>query len=509
MRNKRRRTADDGRGQWLPFFFSAHWRVCACALGSALVYLVVLVRAYPLLAHYAVPLLDMGKIANYQPAFALAFVISFALLFAFYLAAYRATRDLASPREVVFILGCALALCLILIWVYPIGANDIYDYVFRAREWAVYDYNPHTVTPAQVSGDAWYPYVVWTWAASSYGPVWTDISFALYQLAGDDLLRNLFAFKLLPTVCIVASAIIIYDLLRARGDQNAIAGVLLFAWNPLLLFESVVNAHNDIVMMTCVLAALWLYTRKHFTLALVACVCAALVKVAAVVAWPVLFVACAKKVGAGRRLTPIQIRFIVKALLTCVVVVIALYIPFWRGLETLSGIALQNERFTTSLAAVVKLALEAHVGTASAQTWTRDLFALVFVCVFVFLLSRTPSDERALHAHLLNVFVWLLMIGTLWFQPWYVVWLIALMPLASARQQRIAVVWAMSALGLYILFDFAWVWYADWLNTANELAINLVAVLLWLAPLAAIQLWHMQRPSFNRVISRPEEKTQR
>src|SRR5439155_10826140 len=230
----------------------------------------VLVYPYPLLRLYDVPLLDLGKLANYQPVAAGAFVIAYALVFVLYLSAYRAARQMDGVRDLWLVLGCTLVLCGILLWVYPLGANDMYDYIFRAREWVVYDYNPLVVRPDQLSADLWYPFVVWTWAASPYGPLWTYVSYALYRLAGDDWLRNLVAFKSLAVLCIVVCSSFIYALVRTRGKGMAVAVVLLFAWNPLLLFESVVNGHNDVLMMTGVLGALWLYARRRFTLALVA-----------------------------------------------------------------------------------------------------------------------------------------------------------------------------------------------------------------------------------------------
>ena len=483
-------------------------RVAGCALGSALIYLLFLVYPYPLLRLYDVPLLDLGKLANYQPVAAGAFVIAYALVFVLYLSAYRAARQMDGVRDLWLVLGCTLVLCGILLWVYPLGANDMYDYIFRAREWVVYDYNPLVVRPDQLSADLWYPFVVWTWAASPYGPLWTYVSYALYRLAGDDWLRNLVAFKSLAVLSIVVCSSFIYALVRTRGKRTAVAVVLLFAWNPLLLFESVVNGHNDVLMMTGVLGALWLYARRRFTLALVAGVLAALVKVSALVVVPVLFVACVRAMresgkGAGQAGAETTARqpqyssrgfarvftFGVSTVTLCLAISAVLYAPLWQGLETLGGLALHNERFTTSAAAIVKLALEASVGTAAAETWTRVLFVGLFVLAYVVMLRRTPTGEAALLEHLFNIFALLLIVGTLWFQPWYVVWIVALAPLAHARQRALAIAWSLGALSLYVLFDFVWVWYADLLNSGNELVVNVVATALWLGPVLGVLAW--------------------
>ncbi|TMC52760.1 MAG: hypothetical protein E6J26_09055 [Chloroflexi bacterium] len=154
---------------------------------------------------------------------------------------------------------------------------------------------------------------------------------------------------------------------------------------------------------------------------------------------------------------------------------------------------MHNERFTTSAAAIVKLALEASVGTAAAETWTRVLFVGLFALAYVVMLRRTPTGEAALLEHLFNIFALLLIVGTLWFQPWYVVWIVALAPLAHARQRALAFAWSLGALSLYVLFDFVWVWYAELLNSGNELVVNVAATALWLGPVLGVLAWSRWR----------------
>lgn len=463
------------------------------AFVSIICYWCFLILPYPLVTLYHIPLLDLGKIANYSPIYLAAFVVGYALICGAYIAAYRASAQLADARSMLLVLGAALLFGIILIWVYPIGAADIYDYLFRARLWSVYDYNPHTVAPIQASDDPWYAYVVWVWFASPYGPLWTYLSFALAQLGGNSLLLNLLFFKLLPILCSLISAWFIDDLLRARDMGSTLRGVLLFAWNPLLLFESVVNGHNDIVMMTFVLGALWLYHRRRFTLAVTACLLAALIKIAALVALPVVFVAAMKNIRAGTRPAPTPWRFALATLAVCAAVTILFYVPFWQGLSTLDGLWALNNRFTASLAAIMKLSLESFWGASAAEALTRNFFGLMFLVLYVYLLFTAPTDEHTLHYHLFKVFALFLLLPTLWFQPWYIVWVVALAPLADVHAQRMTIVWSAGALSTYLIFNFLWVWYPDFFGAYNQLVVNIAVVLAWLGPLG---LLHLHRARF-------------
>jgi hypothetical protein len=160
-------------------------------------------------------------------------------------------------------------------------------------------------------------------------------------------------------------------------------------------------------------------------------------------------------------------------------------------------LALDN-RFTASPAAVVKLALEISIGREWAEGLARTVFTALLLGAFLILLRRAERGSEPVTQTLMAANVLLLMLGTLWFQPWYLVWLLALAPLAGERWQPAAVLSSAGALGLYLLFDFGWYWLPDFFNGANGLVLNLAAVTLWLAPpglwLIAQRVWPAQTP---------------
>jgi len=457
------------------------------------VYAVMLVVPYPLLRWYDVPLLDLGKLAGYGLLHAIALACGYAVVFACYLEGSRLANRLSGRPAVIAVIGAGILFSLILIWVYPVGATDIYDYIFRARLWGLHDYNPLTVTPLQVNDDPWFPYVVWVWFTSPYGPLWADISVVIYRLAGNSLLANLLLFKLLAVLCAAAVSILLFDLMRERGEGEALSGVLLFAWNPLLLFETAVNGHNDILMMALLVAALWLYRRQGLWAALVLGTLAALVKLAALAALPVLLVAGVSRVAAHRGTQ--RARVLATGLVWCMLVAAIVYAPLWQGSQTFAGTLALDNRFTASPAAIVKLALEQGLGREQAEWLTRNLFLALFLGVYLLLLRRAARRQDAMPETMLAAIALLLALGTLWFQPWYLIWLIVLAPLAGERWRRLAAVWSASALSVYLLFDFGWYWFPDFFNGANELVLNLSVVSLWLGPPALWLVVQRARPA--------------
>ena len=67
-------------------------------------------------------------------------------------------------------------------------------------------------------------------------------------------------------------------ILRRFAPERALAGVLLLAWNPVVLVETIGHGHNDLAMMVWFLAATWALANRRFTLAILALVMGGLFK---------------------------------------------------------------------------------------------------------------------------------------------------------------------------------------------------------------------------------------
>ncbi len=473
---------------------------------NALVYFLWLLQPFPLLIFYHIALLDLGKITNNEAAAALTFTLGMTASFALYIVAYRIAACLRDMRYLWMIVGATLSYAVMLVFAHPIGANDVYDYVFRGRLWGHYNFNPLTVTALQVSEDAWFPYLVWIWQGSPYGPLWAMASLWLYQLAGASLLLNLIAYKAAMGVCIVVTTVIVYDLLRERGIGVALSGAVLFAWNPLLLFEGVVNAHNDALLMTFIVLALWLQRRQRITSALVCVTLAALVKITAAVWWPLLLLSGLRESIVFTAETPRRRVFFLlfshgfRASVVCLLLVVLLYAPFWDGANTFAGLVPLNDRFTSSLAAVIKLSLQLFVGEPTAMMWTRAAMSVLFLPLYAYLLWRTLKRPKgfskpfgSISDATFQVCALVLLLPTLWFQPWYVTWLIALAPLVDEAGRRLAIVWSIGAFAMYIIFNFLWYWQPLFFNAGEGVVINLVAWLAWVAPVGICVLWQKRK----------------
>ena len=268
--------------------------------------------------------------------------------------------------------------------------------------------------------------------------------------------------RLLGLVAHLVSTVLIWSisghLQRAIGKESRHARVLVtlaFAWNPLLLFEACVNAHNDTVMLLLLLLGLWFLVRQSslFSYACVACMLAlaTCLKVNAALLIPGLLIYLWWQTRHWQKL----------AVTLCVylAIVVALYAPFWdsgailhllnvnpgtyRNINTLPEFFGQ---LYNAIAHLFGVPLAPEIGSQPeriAHTMSIVCFALayVFLCwQALFSRHRLHSLTQLIHWMAITWFLYCLL-GAPWFWPWYAVTFFGLFALT---QVSISTEWQMT-----------------------------------------------------------------
>lgn len=227
----------------------------------------------------------------------------------------------------------------ILCFSYPAFSYDIFNYLFQARTVLVYSKSPYQITALQFAGiDPWVSFMRWTHTTSSYSPVWITISLIPYIFGFGYLLLILWNFKILFYLSYLICVWSIEKIVTLTDSKNALFAASLFALNPLILIESIVSPHNDIVMMAfCMIGWVFLIINRlpssFFFFAF-----SASIKTMTIFLFPVFFVR--KNIE----------------LVACICMVVALFIGVWRRellpwymLWVLPFIALQPKRIWLSI----------------------------------------------------------------------------------------------------------------------------------------------------------------
>lgn len=467
----------------------------ALPLATALIYLLALTLPYWLPSHRLAVRDELYQFTAREPWRGVAFYAALAALFGLYLAAYRhARRQVGNGAYTIVAIGLWTALfCLLLIPVLPLTSSDLYGYTFQGRIVAVLGKNPFVHRYGDFAADPLYHLVTFARlpASAGYGPLWIAVEAALGWLARDQLLFNLFLFKVLAAGLHLATTFLVYGVLGSLDPERRLAGTLFYAWNPLLLWELVGNAHNDAAVAALALLGFFALSRERGAWAIPSLAAAALIKPVAVL-WlpPVGLWLVARVPGWGARLG----RTVALAALALLPVAAA-YAPFWQGMDTLQGLLVQSDIHGNSLPSLLihlggALWPQAGAGSATVQgvkLLTVVLFAPFYLWQlwFAWRAGRRGDLGDLVRACFDLILFYLLFVG-LQFWPWYLAWL--LVPAALLREAdaglRRPLTLALCVLAPLLYLPFGWQWAQAHLPRwflALLAALPLLSLVVWLA----------------------------
>ena len=379
-------------------------RLETLAIVSGLIYLSLFTLPFSLTTYYYIrPPVDYTKLTNYSPVWFVAYVVGTIALFWLYGQAIRLAKPssatLVSPR---FVFATSAIFAAILIFSYPLTAIDLFVYAIRTRGWALYGLPP-LITPPEAlpATDPWLALAgEWLDAPSPYGPVWEWLSLGVFYLGGGNFLAHLFGLKLIGALAYLGCGWLVYQILQYLEPRWAVAGTMAFVWNPLVLLESVQNAHNDILMMLFLLGALWAYARLRpssvqtsagsaFTNAatlplsgqLLICLLLALsilVKFVTLLAGPFILIAVSLSYPTVRQ----RLLSLTRLSLVTGGLIILPMLPVWPGWDNWAVLA-AGSGAGRSLLALLVLALRDTLGVNTAFDLARPLILLIFGLIYL------------------------------------------------------------------------------------------------------------------------------
>jgi cellulose synthase/poly-beta-1,6-N-acetylglucosamine synthase-like glycosyltransferase len=207
-----------------------------------------------------------------SPTAAIVGGIGAVLLFAaFYFLALSIGRRLRAGRlPLAIVLGGMCLFCLASVFSLPNTGSDIYLYMMYAREFIVYRANPFTAWPASFAGDPYLAYApsIWVYTPSLYGPIWTALSVVSGLWSRGDVVRDLLSLRLMLFAFNLGSALLIWKILGRLNPSYRVAGLILFAWNPIVILQG--QQHVEPVIVFLLLASVVLYQSRRRAASVVA-----------------------------------------------------------------------------------------------------------------------------------------------------------------------------------------------------------------------------------------------
>lgn len=158
---------------------------------------------------------------------------------------------------------------LILLFSYNAFSYDLFNYMFDARVITHHNLSPYEFRALDFPKDPWIHFMRWTHRLYPYGPVWLWLTVPLSFIGMQFFLPTLFMFKALAVGSYLGSVYFIGKIAREVSPKNQLLSMVFFAFNPLVLIEGLVSAHNDIVMMFFAVSSLCFLIKKRYVLSII------------------------------------------------------------------------------------------------------------------------------------------------------------------------------------------------------------------------------------------------
>jgi hypothetical protein len=416
-------------------------------LASLLTYIFAFLLPINLLKLYNQPRLDLTLLFHRgTPAYA-HLSLAFIAVWGLYLLGYRISLKVHGRSGwVIVILGMLLFIAIFL-FMAPFDAADIYDNIMHGRILGIYHANPFQQVIANYPNDPLYSYAAWKQAISAYGPIWESLAGLTAWLAGNGIIANVLAFKILPGLFHLAGVLLVALFLKREMPEQALSGTLLLAWNPMLLYETWGNGHNDVAMAFWFLLAAWWIARRRYTLAALSLLVGALMKFLPILLVPaVLWIAWRNLESLGLRL----MYFIRTGALALAITLISYY-PFWNGFASFS-IGRRMNMFATSIPASIYHLIKPALGVDESARLV-SLAAIGLLAVFVVFQSlRIKEPTRDFLQITFNILIFYLLLACLWFQQWYCIWLVCLAPCLPPKSRNLALLFSFWVVSKQLVF---------------------------------------------------------
>lgn len=379
-------------------------------------------------------------------------------------------RNISTPsrRAIWFVLGVTLVMGLTLVLLPILPSDDIYSYIMYGRIAAVYHTNPLLFTPNHFPGDPFLARVYWVDTRAVYGPVWLSVSTLLTYLAqalGGSAAVYVAVYKLFALACHLANAALIWGILSRWAPERRVLGTVLYAWNPLALFEFAAGGHNDALMLTFFLLGIWLLVQGREVAAMVAWGAAIGTKYVLLALIPLWLWQVALTVAPAaaedwlllwsRRAVAIGWRVLFLA-----AVLVLLMVPWWSGPATAQAFTASPsaQRLDNSLTDMLARYLPWLVSGVTHQQPidlrqvlsidTKMVGFVLFAAIWLYSLFR--KAPRDLLTGWTLVLLGYLVLASGWFWPWYVTWPLVIVALRPLDKLTTAVlVLAAGVLGIY------------------------------------------------------------
>jgi alpha-1,6-mannosyltransferase len=313
-------------------------------------------------------------------------------------------------------------------------STDVFSYIAYARMGVEHGINPYLHGPVAISRDPVFLYVGHSWrhVATAYGPLYTLFT---YPFAALGVKGALWGLKLVALLASAGTLALTWRCAHARG-VNPTWAILVVGANPLYVIYGVGGAHNDMLMLLMMMAAVSLTLSGRDTAAAASVVAGALVKATVAALLPFMILS-------RRRLAPV-----LGALAAVALGALLAYVAFGvHGIDVVSALnrdaaLVSTDSFATEIAHLF--------GKPGVFPIDHDLLKAALVVIVLHLMWRTWRGYDWIAAS-----GWALLaisVTSTWLLAWYILWPL---PLAVVARDRRLLIATLAVQALFVLHQIS------------------------------------------------------
>lgn len=161
-------------------------------------------------------------------------------------------------------------------------SHDIFNYMATAKVTFSYRENPYIVMPIELPNEPLLSFMHAANKVALYGPAWIASTFIPYSIGRNNILGTMYAFKIFIALFYLGLCWLIW-----RISNKNIRMLAFFAFNPLVVAETLISSHNDVAMMFFALGSFYLLKQKKIGISMLFLIFSIFIKFATLFLLPI------------------------------------------------------------------------------------------------------------------------------------------------------------------------------------------------------------------------------
>jgi len=303
---------------------------------------------------------------------------------------------------------------------HPIGAPDIFNYIINCKMAYFYHLNPYIHTFREYfKYDPLIGYTTLSHSTLPYGPLWLLLCYISFHISGfSSILSMLLCYKSFNFIFLIFIAIVIYH--YEDKDRKWIS-LYLFMGNPVILFEGIVNGHNDLIMTFFFIYSIFkLRENSFFTLPLFTM--GSIVKIFILPLLPLFLVEMIRRKWSVNK--------IISSYILSVLIIICLFIPF-RDRNVIKGMigGMNSYHETQGLSTYAILREYMKTYKIDGISYVKFIWGFIFI---LFLIAEIFFIKGRVEDRAVDILLFFLINISLLY-PWYLIPVFTLISLSKDK----------------------------------------------------------------------------